>query len=57
METQVVPHGLSGGTATDLLTHPDDVIADSGISQSEKRAILANWASDARVAENAPELR
>jgi hypothetical protein len=57
METQVVPHELSGGTATDLLTHPDDVIADSGMSQSEKRAILANWASDARVIENAPELR
>jgi hypothetical protein len=33
METQVVPHGLSGGTATDLLTHPDDVIADSGVRE------------------------
>jgi hypothetical protein len=29
------------------------LIPDSGLSQLEKRAILANWASDARAVEGA----
>jgi hypothetical protein len=57
METQVVPCGLRGGTVSNLLTHPDDVIADSRISELEKRAILADWASDARAVEDAPGWR
>jgi hypothetical protein len=38
-------------------THPADVLADSDLTISEKRAILASWASDACAVEGAPELR
>jgi len=37
--------------------HPADVLADSDLTISEKRAILASWASDACAVEAAPELR
>lgn len=46
-------HSLSA----EVYTHPDDVLGDPFLSQGEKRAILASWASDARALESAPALR
>ncbi|WP_084673811.1 hypothetical protein [Methylobacterium sp. WSM2598] len=40
-----------------LFCHPDDVLDHPGLCASEKRAILASWASDANALENAPALR
>jgi hypothetical protein len=37
--------------------HPRDVVKDSSISTSEKRAILASWASDAAAVASNPALR
>ena len=37
--------------------HPRDVVADPTISISEKRAILASWASDAAAVASNPALR
>jgi hypothetical protein len=57
METHAVLGRLRDSKTPDLLTHPDQVIVDSELSEFEKRAILANWASDARAVEGAPALR
>lgn len=32
---------------TDFYDHPDDVVADEGLTFEEKRAILSSWASHA----------
>jgi|ERR1700756_545493 hypothetical protein len=45
---------LHPGTVFD---HPKDVLADSSLSMSEKRAILASWASDASAIASCPALR
>ncbi len=45
---------LHPGTVFD---HPKDVLADSSLSVSEKRAILASWASDASAIASCPALR
>ena len=37
--------------------HPSEVFGDPGLTVAERRAILADWASDARAVENAPWLR
>jgi hypothetical protein len=37
--------------------HPSDVVEDHDLTLSEKRAILASWASDACAFESAPLLR
>ena len=37
--------------------HPSEVVNDPDLTLSEKRAILASWASDACAVEAAPELR
>jgi hypothetical protein len=37
--------------------HPSDVLNDADLTLSEKRAILASWASDACAVEAAPALR
>lgn len=37
--------------------HPRDVVADPTLSASEKRAILASWASDAAAVTSNPALR
>jgi hypothetical protein len=37
--------------------HPRDVVADASLSISEKRAILASWASDAAAVASTPGLR
>jgi hypothetical protein len=45
---------LHPGTVFD---HPRDVVADASLSVSEKRAILASWASDASSIASCPSLR
>jgi hypothetical protein len=45
---------LHPGTVFD---HPRDVLADSSLTLSEKRAILASWASDASAIASCPALR
>jgi hypothetical protein len=45
---------LHPGTVFD---HPKDVLADASLSVSEKRAILASWASDASAIASCPALR
>ncbi len=37
--------------------HPREVVKDPDLTLSEKRAILASWASDACAVESAPMLR
>lgn len=37
--------------------HPRDVVSHPTLSLSEKRAILASWASDASVIDSCPSLR
>jgi hypothetical protein len=45
---------LNPGTVFD---HPRDVVANPSLSISEKRAILASWASDASAIASCPALR
>ncbi|MGL3104878.1 hypothetical protein [Bradyrhizobium sp. BR 1432] len=45
---------LHPGTAFE---HPRDVVSHPGLSLSEKRAILASWASDASAIASCPSLR
>lgn len=40
-----------------VFDHPRDVVADQTLSLSEKRAILASWASDASAIASCPALR
>jgi hypothetical protein len=40
-----------------VFDHPRDVLADATLSRSEKRAILASWASDAAAVSSCPSLR
>jgi len=54
--------GLSAALARGVrpavgITIPDDVLKDSHLPISEKRAILASWASDASAVQDAPALR
>lgn len=44
---------------SDLLSagHPDDVVESSVLTTAEKRAILADWASDERTVVGEPTLR
>src|ERR1700726_39946 len=45
---------LHPGTVFD---HPRDVVANPSLSRSQKRAILASWASDASAIASCPALR
>ncbi|UVO26958.1 hypothetical protein [Bradyrhizobium arachidis] len=45
---------LHPGTVFD---HPQEVVSDPGLTISEKRAILASWASDASAIASCPALR
>lgn len=47
--------GLSGLTMT--FTHPDDVLHSRVLSEADKRAVLAAWASDAHAVPNLPTMR
>jgi hypothetical protein len=40
-----------------VFEHPRDVVSDPGLTISEKRAILASWASDASAIASCPALR
>ena len=40
-----------------VFAHPKDVVADPRLTISEKRAILASWASDASAIASCPALR
>ena len=40
-----------------VFEHPRDVVSHSALSLSEKRAILASWASDASAIASCPSLR
>jgi hypothetical protein len=40
-----------------VYNHPRDVVADATLSTSEKRAILASWASDAAAVASNPAFR
>jgi hypothetical protein len=40
-----------------IFDHPRDVLAHSSLTISEKRAILASWASDASAIASCPALR
>ena len=40
-----------------VFDHPRDVVSDPALSRSEKRAILASWASDASAIASCPALR
>jgi len=44
-------------TGSPVFTHPDQVVRDQVLTLTEKREILASWASDTRAVENAPALR
>jgi hypothetical protein len=57
MENHAAIGGLGGATTPYLMVDPGEIIADSKLSKLEKRAMLADWASDARAVEDAPELR
>ena len=46
---------LSGQVLT--FTHPDDVLHSPSLSVAEKRALLAEWASDAHAVANLPTMR
>ena len=37
--------------------HPNEVVSDLRLTQAEKRAVLASWASDVRAVPDAPSLR
>ncbi|MFH6784354.1 MULTISPECIES: hypothetical protein [Methylobacterium] len=41
----------------DVFRHPREVLSHPHLSRTEKRAILASWASDVCALENAPGLR
>jgi hypothetical protein len=40
-----------------VFDHPRDVLADATLSRTEKRAILASWASDVAAVTSCPSLR
>jgi hypothetical protein len=49
---------IAGGSALgSMYQGPEEVLGETGLSVSEKRAILASWSSDLRALENFPELR
>ena len=61
-ERQVQQQGLSAALARGVrpavgFTAPDDVVKDPHLSYSEKREILASWASDASAVQDEPKLR
>jgi hypothetical protein len=40
-----------------VFDHPNDVLCHAGLTTSEKRAILASWASDASAIASCPSMR
>lgn len=61
-EQQIYQHGLRDALERCLrpavgFTHPSDVLKDPDLDSSEKRAVLASWASDASAVQDQPTLR
>lgn len=62
-ENSVITHPAEGIIVSHLLhptahfDHPRDVLAATHLSEQEKRAILASWASDQYAVESIPALR
>jgi hypothetical protein len=44
-------------TPAAAFSHPEDVLSNPALTDSEKRVILASWASDAHAVEDLPWLR
>ncbi len=57
MEDHVVIGGQGHAPTLLLLTHSDDVMSANELCKAEKRASLADWASDARAVEDTAKLR
>ena len=64
MENQMNEHGLDQTSGTGLVhfirsrhSDPFAVVEDTGMSLEAKRAMLADWASDARAVRDHPALR
>src|SRR4051794_23355882 len=53
----VLPAGDLPSKRSQTFTHPGEVVNDQELSLSDKRSLLASWASDARAVENSPGLR
>lgn len=56
-ESEIFLQTKAGNAASQMLGHPNDVLGYPGMSATEKRALLASWASDARAVPGVPMLR
>ena len=54
---QINPEGMSTGLNTNSLNHPEQVVSDPALALSQKREILAFWASDRHAVPDKPNLR
>lgn len=54
-----LPASLESSPApgADSFNHPDQVVSATGLTKSQKRMLLAAWASVLRTVENKPSLR
>jgi len=52
--SQALARGLRPGVG---FIHPRDVVKDPHLDHSEKRSVLASWASDASAVQDEPRLR
>lgn len=57
LQTPAIDATTARAAPGDVFRHPRDVTRHPGLSLSEKRAILAAWASDAHAVEACPTLR
>ncbi len=48
---------MSSSCLTTSFMKPEEVLDDPGLTQAEKREVLASWASDVRAVPGAPQLR
>jgi hypothetical protein len=53
----MLPAGDLLSKRSQTFTHPGEVVNDQELSLSDKRSLLASWASDAHAVENSPWLR
>ena len=56
-EAHLASFGAGGRDAAHLFSHPREVLDARGLSASDKRALLASWASDACAVEGMPAWR
>ena len=55
-ETHMTGASFFNGAPTSLV-HPDEVLDDPWLTPTQKRGVLASWASDIRAVPDAPALR